>query len=405
LYKTRYLRYMRIWSILSLLLFGMSLWAQQDVYRDLQTRLQLVEDGGIVELPEGRYTLARGLWLDEKRQVTIRGAGPGKTVLDFKGQQEGAEGLRVTRSQGITLEGFTVLNTAGDAIKVQETEGITFYHVEVGWEGKPSRKNGGYGLYPVQCRDVLIDHCIAYGASDAGIYVGQSSDIIVRHCHAYHNVAGIEIENSHHALVHNNIAERNTGGILVFDLPELLVKSGSGTRVVDNIIRDNNLRNFAPKGNIVAQVPAGSGVILLAAADCEVIDNEISNHRTFGTAIISYYVTELPIQDTAYIPYPRGIHIENNQYIRSKKRWPSTQRKIGRLMAWKFRRQPPDIIHDGIWNPAWQNPDGSYPAHYQICIGENGVFRFANLDAANGFKDLSLDLQPYTCTHATVPAH
>jgi hypothetical protein len=42
----------------------------------------------------------------------------------------------------------------------------------------------------VQCENVLIDSCVAIGASDAGIYVGQSKFIEVKNSKAYHNVAG-----------------------------------------------------------------------------------------------------------------------------------------------------------------------------------------------------------------------
>jgi parallel beta-helix repeat protein len=66
----------------------------------------------------------------------------------------------------------------------------------------------------------------AVGASDAGIYVGQSKHIIVRNSKAYQNVAGIEIENSWYADVYENEAFNNTGGILVFDLPDLIQKEG-----------------------------------------------------------------------------------------------------------------------------------------------------------------------------------
>ena len=64
---------------------------------------------------------------------------------------------------------------------------------------------------------MLIDSCVAIGASDAGIYVGQSENIIVKNSIAEFNVAGIEIENSYYADVFNNYASNNTGGILVFD--------------------------------------------------------------------------------------------------------------------------------------------------------------------------------------------
>ena len=63
-------------------------------------------------------------------------------------------------------------------------------------------------------QNVLIDGCVAIGASDAGIYVGQSQNIIVKNSIAQYNVAGIEIENSFYADVFDNLTS-HTGGILV----------------------------------------------------------------------------------------------------------------------------------------------------------------------------------------------
>src|SRR5690606_19034805 len=136
---------------------------------------------------------------DGKKNVVIRGAGEDNTILDFSGQISGAEGIKITDSEQITVQDLTVRNTRGDGIKTQLVNGITFRNVKAIWTNGPDKKNGAYGLYPVQCTNVLIDHCTAVAASDAGIYVGQSKFIIVRNSVAYENVAGIEIENSLYA--------------------------------------------------------------------------------------------------------------------------------------------------------------------------------------------------------------
>jgi parallel beta-helix repeat protein len=131
----------------------------------------------------------------------------------------------------------------------------------------------------------LIDSCIAIGASDAGIYVGQSQYVIVRNSKAINNVAGIEIENTLNADVYNNEATMNTGGILVFDLPNLVQKKGGYVRIFNNNIHHNNYSNFAPKGNIVGKVPLGTGVMVLATNNVEIFGNKIVNNKTAGTAI------------------------------------------------------------------------------------------------------------------------
>ena len=141
------------------------------------------------------------------------------------------------------------------------------------WTGEPDEDNGAYGVYPVSSKNILVDGVTVRGASDAGIYVGQSENIIVRNSLAEYNVAGIEIENSMHADVYKNIARHNAGGILVFDLPDLPVMGGHSTRIYDNDIFENNTRNFAPPGNIVATVPSGTGVIIMANENIHIFGN------------------------------------------------------------------------------------------------------------------------------------
>ena len=114
------------------------------------------------------------------------GRGMKETILDFKNQQSGAQGFLVT-SNGVTLKDFSILDAKGDALKVIGAAGISMINLRTEWTGGPKSTNGAYGFYPVESEDVLIDGCVAIGASDAGIYVGQSKNIIVRN-KIYHNV-------------------------------------------------------------------------------------------------------------------------------------------------------------------------------------------------------------------------
>ena len=214
---------------------------------------------------EGVFEFEDGLSLDINN-VTISGEGINKTILSFKNQKSGAEGLMIT-SNGVILKDFAVEDTIGDAIVVKGANGISFIRVRTEWTGGPKESNGAYGFYPVQSTDVLIDGCIAIGASDAGIYVGQSERIKVLNSIARYNVAGIEIENSFFAEVIGNISEHNTGGILVFDLPDLPQQGGHHILVENNIVRNNDTENFAPEGNIVGNTPNGTGDGLILAQE------------------------------------------------------------------------------------------------------------------------------------------
>ena len=372
-----------------------SVYSQQEFQKRFQRQFIEIPDDSVIRLPAGIFLLEGSLWLDDKRNVVIRGAGQDKTILDFSAQVSGAEGIKITHSDRITIEDLTVQNTKGDGIKAQLVEGITFRNVKTAWTRGPHKKNGGYGLYPVQCTNVLIDRCTATGASDAGIYIGQSRYIVVRNSTAYENVAGIEIENSLHADVYDNEVYQNTGGILVFDLPDLIQKKGGYVRVFNNTIRDNNHKNFAPKGNIVGKVPPGTGLMILATRHVEAFENRIINNITAGTAIISYHMTENPINDSTYYPYPTDIYVHDNHYERPRVR-ATGKGRLGKLYRFKLRfgKDVPDIIYDGI--------EDKKRSDRKICIRNNANATFANLDAGGDFKNVSRDLSAHNCESANM---
>ncbi|OHD04976.1 parallel beta-helix domain-containing protein [Sphingopyxis sp. RIFCSPHIGHO2_12_FULL_65_19] len=285
--------------------------ATPDANEKLQEALILAEPGDIVQLGAGVWNLTDGLSLDVAN-VTVRGAGAGEggSILDFTGQQGAGEGLLVT-SDDVFLTNFAVLNTKGDGIKSKGADRIVYHKLRVEWTAGPKESNGAYGIYPVESTDVLIDSVFVRGASDAGIYVGQSKNIVVRDSIATENVAGIEIENSYDADVHDNIATKNTGGILVFDLPSLPMQGGHNVRVFDNIVNDNSTPNFAPKGNIVASVPTGTGVLVMANRHVEIFDNVFADNGTANVMIVGYRYEH---KDPKYQPLPRAIVVRGNQH-------------------------------------------------------------------------------------------
>ena len=374
--------------------------AQPHTQRAWQLALLELDDGDTLHLPAGEYALTESLIADGYDDVVIQGAGRDRTILRFAGQSSGAEGLKVSNCDRITLRDFAVFDTAGDAIKVQNCHGITFANLETSWTGEPSETNGSYGLYPVQCSDVLIEGCRARGASDAGIYVGQSERVVVRDCEAVGNVAGIEIENTTDAEVYANRAVGNTGGILVFDLPGLLKKAGGRVLVRDNEIRDNGLRNFAPAGNIVAQVPPGTGVMVLATSDVTVRDNDISGHKTTSVAVVSYHVTELPIDDPAYDPIPTGVVVRDNRISRERT-WPALRPRIGKLLALKYGRRVPPILYDGITATALAGE--ADVGAWGLCVSGNDA-DLAFLDAARDFDALARNPAGFDCADGVAEA-
>ncbi len=306
----------------------------------LQEALILAEAGDEIVLEAGRFSLTDGLSLDVDG-VTVRGAGMDATILDFTGQQGAGEGLLVT-SDKVTLRDFAVENAKGDGIKSKGADDIIYYRLRVTWTEGPKASNGAYAVYPVESTNILIDSVVVSGASDAGIYVGQSNAITVRNSIAQYNVAGIEIENSRNAVVEDNMAIHNTGGILVFDLPDLPVMGGGDVTVRNNLVTTNNTPNFAPEGNIVAAIPKGTGIMVMANENVYVEDNLISNNDTAQVLVVAY---AQKFSDERYDPYPRNVVIGRNLYTGGGTD-PQLPGKDMLLAA--FGGALPDVLWDGL---------------------------------------------------------
>lgn len=352
--------------------------AEGDFQENLQEALILAEPGSTIQLPAGRFELKTALSLDVPN-ITVKGAGMEQTVLSFAGQVAGSEGLLVT-SDGVWLEAFAVEDTPGDGIKAKGVDQISFKDIRVEWTRGPHAENGAYGLYPVESKNVLIDGALVKGASDAGIYVGQSQHIIVRNSRAEYNVAGIEIENSYYADVFGNVAMHNTGGILVFDLPNLPQMGGHSVRVFNNRSVNNDTANFAPEGNIVATVPKGTGLLIMANHNIEVFDNEFADNASVNLLLAAY---PREYNDDEYNPLPRGIYIHGNRYGRAG--W-EPDKAVAELIAPATGLPIPDIVWDGAVDGIWSaffGPD----EEDRIIVKETDGTTFANLQFV---KDLIL---------------
>jgi len=386
--------------------------ATPDAQKAAQTALIKAEPGDIIEFTAGKFNFTSTLSLDVS-DITIRGQGPGKdqTILSFaeQGQGTGGEGLLVKSKEKFTLENLAIEDAKGDAVKVQDTQGVTLRNVRVEWTGGAKETNGAYGLYPVLAKDVLIENCVVKGASDAGIYVGQSENIIVRKCRAEMNVAGIEIENSINADVYDNVATDNAGGILIFTLPDLPKKDGKNCRVHDNQVVANNHANFAPKGNIVATVPSGTGIMVMANDYVEIFNNTIENNQTSGVTIVSYLVTQKPINDAGFDPYCEAIYVHDNKFAANGDKPAGA---LGAILGAKLGGKLPDIVFDGAIDEK-KLVAGKLPETLGLRIRNNGDADFVNFDVLNlklnglsppTWGNVSQDLKQYEGELAAIPA-
>jgi len=286
-------------------------------------------EGDTIEFCEGQFDFTTGLVLTGKRGITIKGQGRDKTVLSFL-NSESQDGVNINRVTGIIVQGLTIYDAPGNGLRIFRCDFVTVRDVKVGWSiadnHSPSfftsrynsdpmswKADGSYAFYPVLSHKILIEDSVSVGSSDAGVYVGQSNDILVRRTEAYHNVAGFEFENTYRAEFVENVAHDNVGGFLVFDLPGR-VQFGEKNRVHHNRSFHNNLPSFAPRGAIVADVPSGTGMLVLGSDQLEVYDNEITDNRTSGFVIVNYGLADANESSTRYDFYPEGIHLYRNEF-------------------------------------------------------------------------------------------
>jgi parallel beta-helix repeat protein len=370
--------------------------------KELQTKLIYAKPGDVIEIPAGVYDVTRSLSLNVSG-VTLRGAGMDKTILSFKNQVQGAEGLLVNASD-FTIEDMAIEDTPGDGIKINEGRNIVIRRLRTEWTAGVDEKNGAYGMYPVQCENVLIEESVAIAASDAGSYVGQSRNIVVRNNRVEYNVAGIEIENSFDADVYGNTAINNTGGILVFNMPAL-PQPGHSTRVFQNTISSNNTDNFGAEGTPVASVPAGSGIIINSNDKVEIFDNDIADNDTANVIVSSYYTTNYVGKDEiveAYDPYPESIYIYGNRFSGGGSSPEGLDLKALKVAMFGITGSFPDVHWDGFVNPESLDENGSLRAELAICV-DNGDAEILNADVPNDSADIVVGDPQHACQLEKLP--
>ncbi|MBB3167579.1 parallel beta-helix domain-containing protein [Simiduia aestuariiviva] len=181
----------------------------------------------------------------------------------------------------ITVENFRITHYKGNAIMGQAGNNFLIRNNHV-------IDTGVYGIFPQLGKNGLIERNILSGIEDAAIYVGMCDNIHVNNNEVFENVAGIEIENTRHAIVENNKVYNNTGGILAFITPGLPIKTTYDVIIRNNFISDNNHVNFGAPGSIVAGVPSGSGIVVMAADQVTIEGNIITNNKNVGIVITDH---------------------------------------------------------------------------------------------------------------------
>ena len=182
---------------------------------------------------------------------------------------------------GTLIENIKITNYKGNGIMGQAGNN---YVIRNNW----IVDTGVYGIFPQFGKNGLVERNILTGIEDAAIYIGMCDNVDVRFNEVFGNVAGIEIENSRHALVEFNYAHDNTGGILAFLTPGLPIKTCFDVIIRNNYVYNNNTKNFGAVGSTVSHIPKGTGVLIMAADDVTIENNIIMGNENAGITITDY---------------------------------------------------------------------------------------------------------------------
>jgi parallel beta-helix repeat protein len=351
--------------------------------------------GTVIEIPAGTHELDRALTV-RTGGVTLRGAGIDRTVLSFKHASSAAAGILVG-ADGFTIESLAIEDSKGDALAVRDADHLTVRAVRASWTGGPQPGNGAAGIHVQGAHHVLIEGCAAYAASNAGVYVERSRNVIVRHCEVEENVAGIAIANSVGADVDGNTATGNSGGIVLFNTREA-TQPGDAVRVFGNQVFKNNLGNFAPTDTTLAAVPAGCGVLVNAASEVEIFNNDLANNQTANLMISAYFFRADPATPAGAAAgqgaAPHAVYVYGNRFVGGGNAPDGAALKA--LKQAKFGGPGghlPDILWDGYRDGQPQ----------RICI-QNERAAVLDADAPHGFSAPSTAMALFRCELPKLPA-
>lgn len=299
----------------------------------IQAAVATAQPGDTVQVLPGTYH--ETVYID-KDDIALVGVvrGGDWPVLDGEGKRNDAV---LYSGNGIRVENLKIVNYKGNAIMGQAGNNFVVRH---NWIANA----GVYGIFPEFAQNGLIEYNTLTGIEDAAIYVGMSDNIHVSHNEVFGNVAGIEIENSRHAIVEHNLAYDNAGGILAFITPGLPIKTTFDVIIRDNFVIANNHKNFGAPGSIVSGVPSGTGIIIMAADDVYIENNVIRDNKNAGIIVADHKSFANITPDPESDPNPDRVSVLSNLFANNGY---EPIKEIRALMVAGMTSQGPDLVAVG----------------------------------------------------------
>lgn len=239
----------------------------------------------------------------------------------------------------IVIENFKIKNYKGNGVMGQAGNNFIIRNNYV-------IDSGVYGIFPEFGTNGLVEHNILTGIEDAAIYVGMCDNIDVLYNEVYNSVAGIEIENSRHCLVEGNYVHDNAGGILAFITPGLPIKTCFDVIIRNNFVINNNHENFGKPGSIVASLPSGTGIIVMAADEVTIENNIITGNNNIGIVMTDLSFIAHITKDPESEPNPDRVVILDN-FMANNGSNPIDELKAGKIASMIPAEVGVDIVSIG----------------------------------------------------------
>lgn len=330
--------------------------------KSIQQAVEKASPGDLIRIYPGVYN--ETVFID-KDNITLQGIIENGAWPTLDGQKKMNDAILYS-GNGIMIENLKITNYKGNGIMGQAGNN---YVIRNNW----IVDTGVYGIFPQYGKNGLVERNILSGIEDAAIYIGMCDNIDVRFNQVHDNVAGIEIENSRHALVEYNYTYNNTGGILAFLTQGLPIKTCYDVIIRNNYVINNNHVNFGAVGSTVSHIPKGTGILILAADEVTVENNFIMGNDNAGITITDYAFAGVDhANDPESEPNSDKIVLLDN-FMENNGSNPTNEVKA--LMAAKLTQSGFDIVAVGggvgscIVNPDRYKVFGV--ASYAICQASN----------------------------------
>ena len=334
----------------------------------IQTAVETAQPGDTIQVMPGTYSETVYIDKDDVHLVgvieqgeraTMDGLGKLNDAILYSGNNIIIENFRITR-----YKGNGIMGQAGNNFEIRNNVIVD---------------TGIYGIFPQLGTNGLVEHNVVSGIEDAAIYIGMSDNIHVAYNEVFDSVAGIEIENSRHAVVEHNNAHHNTGGILAFVTPGLPIKTTEDVIIRNNFVLDNNTPNFGAPGSIVSGIPAGTGILVMAADDVIIEGNIISNNKTAGIIINDHSFATTITMDVESDPNSDRTMILDNVMLNNGY---DTIPEVTAVALTELHTGPVDIVHVG-------SSDGSCiinrHRYRTVGIGNYAECDFTNTDSTESY--------------------